>query len=175
MDVTKKNLTNLFKSSSTPSDNSPKYELKHKLYEMVFQSASYLTHDKDRALYDALQESMQMDELQARYESAQPSREHKLQIGSTVMFAKKMKSFPKKVKITRSDLEGLTFKLLKNRFKNSVELEFNLEQCYLTMTDKIEWTNPEGDRFHTNLSKQLPLEGPPGRKTIQQDTSSITT
>ncbi|GKC15111.1 hypothetical protein Tco_1011893 [Tanacetum coccineum] len=73
MDVTKKNLTNLFKSSSTPSDNSPKYKLKHKLYEMVFQSASYLTHDKDHALYDALQESMQMDELQARYESAQPS------------------------------------------------------------------------------------------------------
>ncbi|GKC15110.1 hypothetical protein Tco_1011892, partial [Tanacetum coccineum] len=74
------------------------------------------------------------------------------------MFAKKMKSFPKKVKITRSDLEGPTFELLKNRFKNSVELEFNLEQCYLTMTNKIEWTNPEGDKFHTDLSKQLPLE-----------------
>ncbi|GKE49653.1 hypothetical protein Tco_1480911, partial [Tanacetum coccineum] len=38
--------------------------------------------------------------------------------------------------------------------------------CYLAMTDKIDWENPEGDRFHTDMSKPLPLEGPPGRKTI---------
>ncbi|GJW03975.1 hypothetical protein Tco_1562831 [Tanacetum coccineum] len=28
------------------------------------------------------------------------------------------------------------------------------------------YINPEGDRFHTDLSKPLPFEGPPGRKTI---------
>ncbi|GKC62618.1 hypothetical protein Tco_1095216 [Tanacetum coccineum] len=55
-------------------------------------------------------------------------REHELQIGSTVMFAKQMKSFLNKDTITKAYLE-------------------------------------EGDRFHTDLSKPLPLEGPPGRKT----------
>ncbi|GJR59000.1 hypothetical protein Tco_1501162 [Tanacetum coccineum] len=34
------------------------------------------------------------------------------------------------------------------------------------MTDKIDWENPKGDRFHADVSKPLPLEGPPGRKTI---------
>ncbi|GKD02773.1 hypothetical protein Tco_1177747 [Tanacetum coccineum] len=34
------------------------------------------------------------------------------------------------------------------------------------MTNKIDWTNPEGERFHNDLSKPLPLVGPPGKKTI---------
>ncbi|GJV55730.1 hypothetical protein Tco_1456735 [Tanacetum coccineum] len=54
MDVMKKNLIDLFKSSSTPSDNLIKFELKEKLYKTMFQSALYLTHDAHRALYDAL-------------------------------------------------------------------------------------------------------------------------
>ncbi|GKB53692.1 hypothetical protein Tco_0904445 [Tanacetum coccineum] len=73
-----------------------------------------------------------------------------------------MKGFLKKGKITRADLEGLKFELLKNIFNNIIELEYNLEQCYLAMTNKIDWVNPEGDRFHIDLSKPLPLEGPPG-------------
>ncbi|GJT06569.1 hypothetical protein Tco_0841031 [Tanacetum coccineum] len=58
------------------------------------------------------------------------------------MFAKKMKGFLKKDKILRADLKGPTFELLKNWFGNIVELEYNSEH------------------------KPLPLEGPPGRKTI---------
>nr|GEY34545.1 hypothetical protein [Tanacetum cinerariifolium] len=34
------------------------------------------------------------------------------------------------------------------------------------MIDMIDWINPEGERFHNNLSKPLPLVGPPGKKTI---------
>ncbi|GKB30903.1 hypothetical protein Tco_0870304 [Tanacetum coccineum] len=77
-----------------------------------------------------------------------------------------MKSFLNKDKITKEDLEGLAIKLLKNRFKNSVELEYNLEKCYLTMTERIDWTNLKGVRFHTDMSKPLPLEEPPSRKII---------
>nr|GEV95238.1 hypothetical protein [Tanacetum cinerariifolium] len=46
--------------------------------------------------------------------------------------------FLNKEKITKEDLEGPTFKLLNKRFKNSVELEYNLEQCHLALTDLID-------------------------------------
>ncbi|GJW46398.1 hypothetical protein Tco_0078044 [Tanacetum coccineum] len=88
------------------------------------------------------------------------------QPGSTIMFAKKMRSFLNKDKIIKADVEGPKFEVLKNMFKNNVELEYNLEHCYLAMTGRIDWKNPEGDRFHTDLSKPLSLEGPPSRKTI---------
>ncbi|GJS54179.1 hypothetical protein Tco_0627541 [Tanacetum coccineum] len=58
--------------------------------------------------------------------------EHQLQIGSTVMFRKCMKKFLNKDKITKVDLEGLAFELSKKRFRNSMELEYNLKQ-----SDKI--------------------------------------
>ncbi|GJU96106.1 hypothetical protein Tco_1320862 [Tanacetum coccineum] len=54
-------------------------ELKYQLYEKIFQTAEYLNHDSYRALYDALQESMRIDELQERYESSQPSRKKRSQ------------------------------------------------------------------------------------------------
>ncbi|GJR31833.1 hypothetical protein Tco_1108065 [Tanacetum coccineum] len=68
-------------------------------------------------------------------------------------------------------------KMLKNQDKNKRKkfimmhsmdsmLIGSSNRCCLTMTDRIDWTNPEGDRFHTDLSKPLPPEGPPGRKTI---------
>nr|GEX06907.1 hypothetical protein [Tanacetum cinerariifolium] len=74
--------------------------------------------------------------------------------------------FLNKDKITKEHLEGPTFKLLKNVFRNIIELEYNMEQCHLAMTDRIDWANPEGERFHNDLSKPVPLAGPPGRETI---------
>nr|GEW27963.1 hypothetical protein [Tanacetum cinerariifolium] len=70
-DVMKKNPIDIFNSSSTTSGDPAEYELKHQLYEKMFQTAEYLNHDSHRALYDALQESMRIDELQARYEPTQ--------------------------------------------------------------------------------------------------------
>nr|GEU82606.1 hypothetical protein [Tanacetum cinerariifolium] len=40
----------------------------------MFETTAYLTHDKLRALYDALQESMQIVKLQARYGLPNPYR-----------------------------------------------------------------------------------------------------
>ncbi|GJR22992.1 hypothetical protein Tco_0971519 [Tanacetum coccineum] len=268
LDVMKKNTIDLFKSSIMSFDTLSKYELKKKLYDMMFQIKSFNTHEHHLTLYNALMNSIHIDELVAKgkldltptlkkryhddqdppknpegekrkrmrkntYGSSsqkdktpvdlsnyerfahadepkqqeqevlieevgeqhvnwfkQPNekksieddpeqswfnklgdgdkdpKKYELQIGSTVMFAKKMKVFLKKDNITRADLERPTFEILKNKFKNSIELEYNLKQCYLAMPDKIDWANPKGDRFHTYLSKPLPLEGPSGRKII---------
>ncbi|GKC28001.1 hypothetical protein Tco_1035295 [Tanacetum coccineum] len=93
-------------------------------------------------------------------------KEQKLLNGSVVLFGKCMKKFLNKDKITKEDLKGLTFELLKKRCKNSVELEYNMEQYYLALTNKTDWANPRVNRFHDDLSKPLPLVGPLGRKTI---------
>ncbi|GJY10720.1 hypothetical protein Tco_0378905 [Tanacetum coccineum] len=87
--------------------------------------------------------------------------EHKLLNGLVVLFGKCMNKFLNKYNITKEDLEGPLFKLLKKIFKNSVELEYNIEQCHFALTDKIDLANPEGNRFHDDLSKPLPLVGPP--------------
>ncbi|GJV80497.1 hypothetical protein Tco_1516367 [Tanacetum coccineum] len=178
-------------SSSTPSTDPTKYELKHQLYEKMFKIAAYLTHEKHHAFYDALQESCRS--INFKHDTDQQSPLKKLQaIPLTFKDLKMLKNqdkntrkkfimmhsvesmligssnlnFLNKDNITKADLEGLTFKLLKNRFKNNIELEYNMEKCHLAMPDKIDWTNPKRERFHIDLSKPLPLEGPPGSKTI---------
>ncbi|GKB26467.1 hypothetical protein Tco_0865868 [Tanacetum coccineum] len=65
---------------------------------------------------------------------------------------------PKKDKITRASLEGPMFKLLNGTYKNNIELEYHMEQCYLALSDKLDWTNPEGDRCPFDISKPIPLQ-----------------
>ncbi|GKB33892.1 hypothetical protein Tco_0873293 [Tanacetum coccineum] len=47
----------------------------------------------------------------------------------------------KKDKITKADLVGPVYKLLKGTCKSSIELEYNIEQCYLTMSDQLDWAS----------------------------------
>ncbi|GJV45489.1 hypothetical protein Tco_1430025 [Tanacetum coccineum] len=42
-----------------------------------------------------------------------------------------------------------------------------MEECHKMLTDQIDWTNPEGDQVRIDISKPLPLSGPPGHVTIQ--------
>ncbi|GJS86077.1 hypothetical protein Tco_0752618 [Tanacetum coccineum] len=59
--------------------------------------------------------------------------ENEIQEGSTIICAKKLKEILKKEKITKADLRGAGFKLLKSRFSNSIKLEYNMEQIYQAM------------------------------------------
>ncbi|GJX83315.1 hypothetical protein Tco_0332796 [Tanacetum coccineum] len=42
-----------------------------------------------------------------------------------------------------------------------------MEECHKMITDQIDWANPEGDQVRIDISKPLPLSGPPGHVTIQ--------
>ncbi|GJY55364.1 hypothetical protein Tco_0454479 [Tanacetum coccineum] len=44
---------------------------------------------------------------------------------------------------------------------SSIELEYNLQECFNTLTDRLDHNNPEGDRYSFDMSKPLPLQGPP--------------
>ncbi|GKA07990.1 hypothetical protein Tco_0687321 [Tanacetum coccineum] len=72
-----------------------------------------------------------------------------------------------KKKLTKADLEGLAFNVVKGFHDNSISLQFQMEECHLLLTDKIDLMNPEGQRVVPYVSKSLPLGGPPGQVTIQ--------
>ncbi|GJV03413.1 hypothetical protein Tco_1336982 [Tanacetum coccineum] len=72
-DALKQTPVKLSQPTPTPSVDPLEYELKHQLYEKMFQTAAYLKHPKHRALYDALQERMKIDELKTRFGSTKPS------------------------------------------------------------------------------------------------------
>nr|GEX78263.1 hypothetical protein [Tanacetum cinerariifolium] len=42
-----------------------------------------------------------------------------------------------------------------------------MKECHKMLTDQIDWANPEGDQVRIDISKPLPLSGPPGHVTIQ--------
>ncbi|GJY57917.1 hypothetical protein Tco_0457809 [Tanacetum coccineum] len=59
-------------------------------------------------------------------------------VGSTIDFTKFSKNHIKKDKITKVDLEGPAFKLLKGTYRNSIKLDYNLEQCYLALLYQLD-------------------------------------
>nr|GEU29078.1 retrovirus-related Pol polyprotein from transposon TNT 1-94 [Tanacetum cinerariifolium] len=50
-----------------------------------------------------------------------------------------------------------------------IELEYIIEQCYLALSDQLDWPNPKGDKCPYELRKPLPLQGPLGHLTIPFD------
>ncbi|GJW56128.1 hypothetical protein Tco_0102859 [Tanacetum coccineum] len=53
--------------------------------------------------------------------------------------------------------------------KYVIELEYNFQECFNALTDKLDWNNLEGDREPFDLSKPLPLQGRPGHLTVAID------
>ncbi|GKD42637.1 hypothetical protein Tco_1267282 [Tanacetum coccineum] len=61
------------------------------------------------------------------------------------------------VNLTQDILTGPAFKLLKGTRSNYVGLEYDFEECYKALSEKLDWENPEGGDYPFDLSKPLPL------------------
>ncbi|GKA57924.1 hypothetical protein Tco_0757112 [Tanacetum coccineum] len=59
--------------------------------------------------------------------------------------------------LTQEILLGHAFKLLKGTRSNFAELEYDFEECYKALSEKLDWENPEGSNYPFDLSKPLPL------------------
>ncbi|GJY37149.1 hypothetical protein Tco_0422527 [Tanacetum coccineum] len=59
--------------------------------------------------------------------------------------------------LTLEILLGPAFRLLKGTRSNYVELEYDFEECYKALLEKLDWENPEGGDYPFDLSKPLPL------------------
>ncbi|GJV82278.1 hypothetical protein Tco_1518148 [Tanacetum coccineum] len=72
-----------------------------------------------------------------------------------------------KKKLCKADLEGPAFNLVKAFHKNSVFLQYQMDECHKLLTNKVDLSNPEGHQIPQNIYDPLPLGGPPGQVTIQ--------
>ncbi|GJS13763.1 hypothetical protein Tco_0408235 [Tanacetum coccineum] len=66
-----------------------------------------------------------------------------------------------KKKLSKSDLEGPTYKVAKAFHENIISLQFQMEECHRMLTDQVDLVNPKGHRLVPDVSKPLPLGGPP--------------
>nr|GEV02686.1 hypothetical protein [Tanacetum cinerariifolium] len=41
------------------------------------------------------------------------------------------------------------------------------DRAYTSRSERVDWTNPEGDQIRVDVNRPLPLDGPPGHVTIQ--------
>ncbi|GKA69063.1 hypothetical protein Tco_0775127 [Tanacetum coccineum] len=57
--------------------------------------------------------------------------------------------------LTQEILLGPAFRLLKGTRSNYVELEYDFEECYKALLEKIDWENPEGGDYPFDFSKPL--------------------
>nr|GEU36531.1 putative reverse transcriptase domain-containing protein [Tanacetum cinerariifolium] len=58
---------------------------------------------------------------------------------------------------------------LKETCKSRVELEYNFEECYKSVTYRLDWNNPIGKEYPFHLSKSLPLITNQGRQIVPVD------
>nr|GFA60028.1 hypothetical protein [Tanacetum cinerariifolium] len=62
------------------------------------------------------------------------------------------------------DLEGPAFKIVKVFHPDVIHLQYQMEECHKLLTDSV-----DDSILRHNISKPLPLGGPPGQVTIQTD------
>ncbi|GJT91759.1 hypothetical protein Tco_1080604 [Tanacetum coccineum] len=72
-----------------------------------------------------------------------------------------------KEELSKADLEGPTFMMVKVFHENSISLQFQIEECHKLLTNQIDLVNPEGHQIVPDISNPFPLGGPPGQVTIQ--------
>ncbi|GJW17819.1 hypothetical protein Tco_0025255 [Tanacetum coccineum] len=59
--------------------------------------------------------------------------------------------------LTQEILLGPAFRLLKGTHSSYAELEYDFEECYKALSEKLDWENSEGGDYPFDLSKPLPL------------------
>nr|GFA00507.1 hypothetical protein [Tanacetum cinerariifolium] len=59
--------------------------------------------------------------------------------------------------MTQEILLGPAFRLFKRTHSNYAKLEYNFEECYKALSEKLDWETTEGGDYPFDLSKPLPL------------------
>nr|GEU32736.1 hypothetical protein [Tanacetum cinerariifolium] len=72
-----------------------------------------------------------------------------------------------KSKLSKADLEGPAFKVVRPFHKNNISFQFQMEECHLLLTNQIDLVNHEGNQVVSDMSKPLPLGGLSSQVTIQ--------
>nr|GEV37817.1 reverse transcriptase domain-containing protein [Tanacetum cinerariifolium] len=161
----------------------PEADMKEILHQRMFESGSYKSLPEHVALYEPLEASMEranMDEFLAKKDMSckrcRVDQDHPSPPPDSDLSKKKRhdsdtsrsKQPPSqqssgKKKLRKSDLEGPAFKVVKAFHENIISLQFQMEECHQLLTDQVDLVNPKGHRLVPDMSKPLPLGGPPGQ------------
>ncbi|GJY95685.1 hypothetical protein Tco_0512046 [Tanacetum coccineum] len=68
------------------------------------------------------------------------------------------------IELKQQDLEGPAYEIVKVFHPNVIHIQFQMEDCHKLLTDQVDELI-----LRHNVSKPLPLGGPPGQVTIQSD------
>nr|GEX55816.1 hypothetical protein [Tanacetum cinerariifolium] len=71
--------------------------------------------------------------------------------------------------LTQETLLGPAFRLLKGTRTNYVELEYDFEECYKDLSEKLDWENPKGGDYLFDLTKTIPLVMSGNRQKVHID------
>ncbi|GJU25713.1 hypothetical protein Tco_1164334 [Tanacetum coccineum] len=71
--------------------------------------------------------------------------------------------------LTQETLLGPAFRLLKGTRSNYAELEYDFEECYKDLSEKLDWENPNGGDYPFDLTKPLPLVTSRNRQKVPID------
>ncbi|GKC05202.1 hypothetical protein Tco_0996812 [Tanacetum coccineum] len=71
--------------------------------------------------------------------------------------------------LTQETLLGPAFRLLKGTRTSYAELEYDFEECYKALSEKLDWENPEGGDYPFDLTKPLPLVMSGNRQKVPVD------
>ncbi|GJV54119.1 hypothetical protein Tco_1449860 [Tanacetum coccineum] len=71
--------------------------------------------------------------------------------------------------LTQETLLGPAFKLLKGTRTSYAELEYDFEECYKALSEKLDWDNPEGSDYPFDLTKPLSLVMNGNRQMVSVD------
>ncbi|GJR35628.1 retrovirus-related pol polyprotein from transposon TNT 1-94 [Tanacetum coccineum] len=90
-------------------------------------------------------------------------------MATSIDFSKYMLNGLKIENLTQDILLGSSFNPLKGTCSSSIQFEFNFQECFNVLTNKLYWNNSEGDHYPFDLSKPLPLQGRPCHRTVAAD------
>ncbi|GJZ36939.1 hypothetical protein Tco_0583130 [Tanacetum coccineum] len=155
------------------------YDLKSALYQTMHENKSFNRNPGNHKLYHVLMEGLIEDENAIDKEVADTFKDHKRKhddddedpLAGPNQGSKTGKSAP----VKESVKEPIAKLVMDDEVNtagictSSIELEYNFQECFNALTDKLDWNNPEGYRYPFDMSKPLPLQGHPGHLTVAAD------
>nr|GEV61787.1 hypothetical protein [Tanacetum cinerariifolium] len=129
------------------------FKLKKILIDKIDKSKSYLAAPEHRECYEGLIKSYDLDKT----------------IFSAYDFSAYIMNDLKITNMTQETLLRPTFKLLNDTRLSYAELEYDFEECYKALSEKLYWENIEGGNYPFDLTKPLPLVMSENRQKVPVD------
>nr|GEX30513.1 retrovirus-related Pol polyprotein from transposon TNT 1-94 [Tanacetum cinerariifolium] len=142
------NLSGVVKDSSEAETALDEYDKKSALVWTMHENKTYNRNVANYKLYHALMEALLDDEEAMDKEVDDTMKDHKRKHGDDDDEGP-----------SAGPNQGPTFNLLKGMCSNSIKLEYNFQECFNALTNKLYWNNLEEDHYHYDLTKPLPLQG----------------